>query len=214
MEPLVDAGPRDIWVDNYSILEYSIIDFHILQPMKTKAPTEFVLLGALYPGSKHGYEILQFLDSALGTTWRVSTSQLYALLKRLGRGGFVRSGVRLQEARPSKRVFSLTPSGEKAFLEWLHRPIEHVRELRMEFMAKLFFFHYLSLEGAIQLIETQIRTLRQIRKGLQKRKAEETDPYHTLGLGIKLMTVNTWLRWLPKEAAPFFEKADLNDRPI
>ena len=74
--------------------------------MKTKPSTEYVLLGALFLGPKHGYEIMQFLDSTLQSTWQVSTSQLYALLKRLEHDGLLESNLERQETRPSKRVFS------------------------------------------------------------------------------------------------------------
>jgi len=48
--------------------------------VKTKPSTEYALLGALMAGPKHGYEIMQFLSTALGSTWHIGTSQLYALL--------------------------------------------------------------------------------------------------------------------------------------
>jgi len=76
--------------------------------MKTEPSTEYVLLGTLFFGQKHGYEIMQFLESALESTWRVSTSQLYVLLKRLEGKGLLQSSVETQETRPSKRVFCLT----------------------------------------------------------------------------------------------------------
>ncbi|MBW2616231.1 MAG: PadR family transcriptional regulator, partial [Deltaproteobacteria bacterium] len=59
--------------------------------MKTKPSTEYALLGALMSGSKHGYEILQFINTALGSTWYVGTSPLYVLLKRLERDGLLHS---------------------------------------------------------------------------------------------------------------------------
>lgn len=49
--------------------------------MTQKPPAEYVILGVLMLGERHGYEIMQFLGSALEATWRVSTSQLYVFLK-------------------------------------------------------------------------------------------------------------------------------------
>ena len=51
--------------------------------MEDRSLTEYVVLGSLIAAPRHGYEIKQFLGSTLESTWRVSTSQLYALLKRL-----------------------------------------------------------------------------------------------------------------------------------
>ena len=174
--------------------------------MKITPAAEYVLLGILVPGSKHGYEILQFLNAALDSTWHISTSQLYVLLKKLQRDGLVTSEVETQETRPSKRVFSLTPSGEAAFLSWLHSPEKHVRDLRIEFLAKLFFFHRLSLKGAEELIEAQVIILEAIGQKIRKREKTEKDPYKRLVLSLKIATVDLWLQWLLQRAQPYFEK--------
>ena len=174
--------------------------------MKTKPSTEYVLLGTLFSGHKHGYEVMQFLESTLESTWRVSTSQLYVLLKRLEREGLVHSSLETQETRPSRRVFSLTRPGKTAFLEWVRSPTERVRDLRIEFPAKLFFFHRLSLKGGDELVSAQVKALEEIKGGIRKRQERETDPFEKLVLGIKVMTVDTWLQWLRKQATRFLRE--------
>ena len=59
---------------------------------------EYVLLGTLMPGPKHGYEISQFLGIGLGYTWQVDTSQFYNLFKRLEWEGLVNSSLKTQDA--------------------------------------------------------------------------------------------------------------------
>lgn len=178
--------------------------------MKTRPATEYTLLGAMMSGPRHGYEILRFLNTSLDSTWHVSTSQLYSLLKKLERRGLLESLLETQETRPSKRVFSLTSKGEQTFLEWLHRPTQHVRDVRMEFLAKLFFFRRLSLEGCGPLIEAQIQVLQKIREKIKGRLRNEEDPYEKLVLGFKKATLEAWLHWLDHEAAPFsLEKLDV-----
>lgn len=179
--------------------------------MKTKLSTEYVLLGALFPGQKHGYEIMQFLESALESTWRVSTSQLYVLLKRLEGKGLLRSSLEAQETRPSKRVFSVTPAGKNAFLKWLRSPVGHVRDLRIEFLAKLFFYRSLSLQGGNDLVNAQVNALEEIKGGIQKRQDRENDPFNKLVLGIKAMTVESWLKWLRTQATGFMKEFHPHD---
>lgn len=179
--------------------------------MKTKLSTEYVLLGTLFSGQKHGYEIMQFLESALESTWRVSTSQLYVLLKRLEGEGLLQSNVETQETRPSKRVFCLTRAGKNAFLEWLRSPTERARDLRIEFLAKLFFFHRLSLKGGNELVNTQVKALEEIKGRIQKRQEGENDPFNKLVLGIKVMTVESWLQWLRTEATQFMREFHPHD---
>jgi len=173
--------------------------------MKTKPSTEYVLLGALFSGPKHGYEIMQFLETALESTWQVSTSQLYLLLKRLEHVDLLESNLETQEMRPSKRIFYLTPKGKEAFLEWLRSPVEHIRDLRIEFLAKLFFFQHLSLEGGDELIKAQITSLKDAKKKLQNRNERESTAFNRLVFEMKLMTVENWQQWLHKKAMPFIQ---------
>lgn len=184
------------------------MEFHFIYKasMKTKPFTEYALLGALMSGPKHGYEILQFLGVALGSTWHVGTSQLYVLLKRLEGDGLLTSSVELQDSLPSKRIFSLTPAGRDAFEEWLHSPTEHVRDLRIEFLAKLFFFNRLSLEGGSELIRAQVQALEKVREGMDQRQKREKDPFKKLTIGFRMATIEAWLQWLDNEATPFIGK--------
>ncbi|MBU2498807.1 MAG: PadR family transcriptional regulator [Proteobacteria bacterium] len=166
--------------------------------MKTKPSTEYVLLGILMSGPKHGYEIMQFLETALESTWRVSTSQLYALLKRLESQGLLDASVEPQKTRPSRRVFTLTDAGEKSFLEWLRSPTEHVRDFRIEFIGKLFFFHRLSLGGGLALIDAQIQTLKRFQEKMRDRAKKGEDPFNKLVYGLKMETVACYIKWLSR----------------
>jgi PadR family transcriptional regulator AphA len=171
-----------------------------------KSPTEYVVLGALMPGARHGYEIMQFLGCALEATWRLSTSQLYVLLKRLEEEGCLDSFLESQGTRPPKRIFKLTSEGRKAFLQWLSAPVEHVRDFRMEFLCKMFFFDYLSLSGAKDLVEKQIRVLEELLDKIQGRNHKDESGFMNLVHGFKARTVECLLSWLVQEARPFVEQ--------
>ncbi len=173
--------------------------------MKTKPSTEYALLGALMSGPRHGYEIMQFLDTALGSTWHVGTSQLYVLLKRLERDNLLRSDVEIQDTRPSKRIFSLTSGGKKVFMDWLKSPTEHVRDLRIEFLAKLFFFDLLSLKGGNELIKAQVQVLKQMKERIRQKQEKEKEPFSKLAFGFKMITVEAYIQWLVEQATPFIQ---------
>ena len=174
--------------------------------MKTTPPTKYAILGALMPGPKHGYEILRFLDSHLDPTWHISSSQLYLLLGKLEAECLLRSNVEIQKNRPSKRVFFLTPAGRKVFLRWIHSPAVHVRDLRIEFLAKLFFFNCLFLEGGNELIKAQIEVLEQIGGKIKQKQQNEKDSFNNLVIGFKIATVDAWIEWLVREASPFINE--------
>jgi DNA-binding PadR family transcriptional regulator len=174
--------------------------------MTPKSPTEYVVLGSLMSGTRHGYEIMQFLGFALEATWRLSTSQLYVLLKRLEEDGFLESFPESQGTRPPKRVFNLTGEGRKAFLEWLSTPVEHVRDFRMEFLCKMFFFDSLSLAGAHDLVDAQIQVLEKLLDRIQMRPDKDESEFMKLVYGFKARNVESLLSWLVQEARPFVEK--------
>lgn len=177
--------------------------------MKTRAATEYVLLGALFSGPRHGYEIISFLEQSLGRSWYVGTSQLYTVLKRLEKDGLVKSWVKHQETRPSKRIFSITRKGEERFKEWTSRPSEHVRDLRVEFLAKLYFIKTHDFPWGEKLVEEQARVLRERRATLMSLRRREKDQYHLLVYSLKLATVRSWLTWLEKEARKFVKEGGL-----
>ena len=171
--------------------------------MTRNSPTEYVVLGSLMSGARHGYEIMQFLGSALDATWRVSTSQLYVLLKRLEEEGCLESFSESHGTRPPKRVFNLTAQGRKVFLEWLSEPIEHVRDFRMEFLCKLFFFDSLSLAGAHDLVEAQIRILEKRLDSLRSKSDQDEGGFMKLLYSFKNRNVECLLSWLQEKARPF-----------
>ena len=179
--------------------------------MLTRPSTEYILLGALMSGPRHGYEIMQFLDSAFESTWHVGTSQLYALLKRLEWEGLVVSSLKTQKDRPAKRVFSLSLAGEKSFLVWLNCPTENVRDLRTEFLAKLFFFRHLGLDEGDKLITRQIQALNRNKERLLQRYENEADSYNRLVLEFKMSTVEAWIDWLDTKAKLFI--TNIRDHP-
>jgi DNA-binding PadR family transcriptional regulator len=174
--------------------------------MKISTSTEFVILGSLMPGSKHGYEIMQFLSSALEPAWRVSTSQLYLLLKRLELGGFVHSSLESQKTRPSKRVYGLTSQGKKDFVQWLQTPVEHVRDFRTEFLTKMFFFYHLALPGPDKLLDRQIAAVEQLKQRIHERKKKEDDAFMALVYGFKSHTIENLLTWLRQDVHTFVKE--------
>lgn len=173
--------------------------------MKTRESVDFLLLGALMAGPRHGYEIMQFLDQNFGLAWYISTSQLYAVLKRVEAKRWVAAQVEIQETRPTKRVFVLSPEGRNRFLGWLREPVRHVRDMRIEFIGKLFFAGYLNQAEMNRLIEAQEKVLVGAHASLGAKLAREMNPFRKLLLSSKLHSVEAWHCWLTDSASPYAE---------
>jgi len=164
--------------------------------MSFKVSPENALLGILMTGPKHGYELHSYMSARMNEFWQLSMSQIYALLKRLERKGYVLSRQEQQQNRPAKKTFSLTQTGEKRFLLWVQSPIQHVRDFRIEFMAKLFFIRELQLDLVNSLIDRQIEVLQQKRRGIEGSKEKITDPFENLLFSFKTAQSSAILKWL------------------
>jgi PadR family transcriptional regulator AphA len=164
--------------------------------MSFKISPENALLGILMTGPKHGYELHGYMSARMNEFWQLSMSQIYALLKRLEREGCVVSKQEWQENRPAKKIFSLTQTGKKRFLSWVQSPVQHVRDFRIEFMAKLFFIRKLRLSLGDSLIDRQIEVLQKKRGGIEGSKEKITDPFERLLFSFKTAQTSAVLTWL------------------
>src|SRR5260221_10446607 len=88
--------------------------------MSSITPDE-TILGLLAVRDRHGYELLDcFRDPGqLGEVWRLSTSQLYAVLKRLEAQGFTKGHEVLVLDAPARTEFRLTHTGQARLEAWL-----------------------------------------------------------------------------------------------
>jgi PadR family transcriptional regulator AphA len=164
--------------------------------------TEFALLGFLRQRPMHGYEIHHQLSNAtgLGLVWRLKQSQLYALLAKLEREGFVTTAIEYQEARPPRKMFELTERGRQAFKEWMQRPVAQGRQLRLDFLAKFYFAQLEGPEVTAQLIERQRAAchswMQQQEEGLEALR--EGRPYDWLVHQFRRGQIEAMLAWLDK----------------
>jgi PadR family transcriptional regulator, regulatory protein AphA len=134
---------------------------------------EYALLGFLRPGPAHAYEIYQRFTrtEVLRLVWQIKQSQLYALLERLSKAGYLTSRVEAQGNRPPRNILHLTPSGESAYLRWMVEPVRHGRDFRQEFMAKLYFARLESQAVVADLLKQQQDTCDELRARLQQQLA-------------------------------------------
>jgi DNA-binding PadR family transcriptional regulator len=161
-------------------------------------PAGYAVLGALLLGPAHGYELHQRLHRGLGPIWHIAQSQLYSTLQRLQSQGLLNVEIVSQRNRPPRKVYALTPAGEAAFWEWALAPVRHVRDLRVEFLAKLYFLRRHSPERIPLLLEQQAQVLTRLQERLSHRKALPSDDplLGELALKFRLAQVGSVLSWL------------------
>lgn len=114
-----------------------------------------VLLGFLMHQPRHGYDLYQEFRRELGSVWQIGLSQLYAHLRQLEEAGLISATTEPQPSRPPRKVYSLTAEGRAVFLSWLQQPTPYLRHMRIELLARLYFFDRLSLPGLSELVAAQ-----------------------------------------------------------
>jgi len=178
------------------------------QSRRTPLSIEWSLLGFLAEQPMHGYEIGQRLSQAarLGLVWRLKQSRLYALLTRLEERGYIDYTMEFQDSRPPRKVYALTPEGEVALDAWLHAPVEHGRDFRLEFLAKLYFAQKEGEATLRDLFETQ-RGLCQQWLAQQQEALDALEPgaFEWLVYRFRLGQVQAIVEWLDVSEAALLE---------
>lgn len=109
--------------------------------MSVPTPDE-TILGLLAVRARHGYDLVESFQRAdqLGRVWTLSTSQIYAVLKRLEREALISGHEVASPTAPTRTEYALTPGGEARLQTWLYRdPLSaSVRRIRVEFLSRLF----------------------------------------------------------------------------
>ena len=147
-------------------------------------------------GNRHGYEIHRDFSSGLGQLWYAGMSQIYALLKRLEVTGKVTCEVETQDNRPAKKVYSITPEGREAFLSWFHAPVQEVRNLRLYFLAKLFFIKELRLPSISEVIARQIEVCQRQLEHIKQQDKLCRDEFDHLVFQFRICQIEAILKWL------------------
>ena len=162
-----------------------------------KYPLKIAALGLLMSGPKHGYQLHQEFTEAFDQIWKAGQSKFYVALNALEDDGHIHATTESQEGRPARKVYHLTGTGQELFLEWLHQPVESMRAIRVEFIAKLRFFDLLDLPGVEQQIDSQIVVLQaMLNEWEQTAVMDEDGPFPGLIHDFRKQQAEFIIRWL------------------
>jgi PadR family transcriptional regulator AphA len=178
------------------------------QPM----PAEHAILGLLDSdeGAGHGYDLARnFADGQpLANVLRLEPGMLYHHLKKLGKNGWVDSSTEQQPTRPARQVYRITEAGREELHRWLTEPVRHTREIRLEFLVKLYFARRFDGQLARDLIAGQLDACRhweislaeQI-AGIEESENSESDREFTRTvLDLRLAQTRAAIQWLTSES--------------
>lgn len=162
-----------------------------------RLPLEQALLGFLMQGPMHGYDLHRRVEDELGQIWYMGISNVYGALKRLEQADQVESTLNPQASRPPRKVYRITSAGEQSFLDWVRRPVPNMRDMRVEFPAKLYFFRALGLEGIDGLIAAQEIICRERVERLEQHTAQcAPHDFNRLVYDFRRRQIEAILDWL------------------
>ncbi|HMA37946.1 MAG TPA: PadR family transcriptional regulator [Chloroflexia bacterium] len=171
-------------------------------PVRTKTergPVQCALLALLAEEPRHGYELHDRFEAALGGHWELNTGQIYSSLERLARDGLVVEEGIEKGGGPDKRLWALTAPGRAELQTWLRSAVPREYRLRDEFQLKLMLAVVTHAERPQQVIQAQRRELfRELHTLTTQRNA--ADPARELArivlLDSAIMHTEAELRWL------------------
>jgi DNA-binding PadR family transcriptional regulator len=173
---------------------------------------EHAILGLLAlseSGTGHGYDLArQFSpEAALGNVVRLEPGMVYHHLKKLERLGWVSAVPDATPGRPARRLFALTSSGRAELKRWLSEPVARTREIRLEFLVKLYLALLLDPALAVRLVDEQrelcARLVESLSNRLRSGHVEEsrdavTARFGDMVLDMRLAQTQAALAWLDR----------------
>ena len=135
---------------------------------------------------------------------------LYHYLKKLARNGSITTRVEQQQGRPDRQVHALTPEGRSSLMAWLAEPVTSTREIRLDFLVKLYLADRLDPARRAQLVQDQKQVMQQRAERLQAQvdDPQPNDPDNAFGdmvLRLRLSQTRAAVEWLDSIPASIFE---------
>ena len=185
-------------------------------------PITYGVLGLLaFWGPLSGYDMKRLFDHVLSPMWGAAQSQIYKELRRMKELGWVEMVREEQEARPDRKMYSMTEQGRAALRRWQAQPPE-VFQLRDELLLKVLFGTFAAPGDVAQnlrvsiaahemrlltyrknsyLIPTQGTFPKDNRRPNPYASENEEDPYFALITHFAIDFENTYIRWLTEALA-------------
>jgi PadR family transcriptional regulator AphA len=163
------------------------------------SPAQYAVLGLLQETPAHGYSLQRaFMHGGdLATVLPLEQASLYAALKELNTHGLI-EGVEVREGlRPPKTVYELTADGTRLLDAWLKRPVERLRQVRLDFLLKIYFMRKRGRREIRSLVDAQVTACHEYLSQLEAHAAEiELDDFAYLVVESRTSAARSTLEWL------------------
>ena len=116
---------------------------------------KLLLLGLLRQHDRYGYQINEMIEAHLGSTIDLTKPTAYRLLNNMEKQGWISYREENVGKRPTRRIYTLTESGQAAFQELLINCLSQYQPAEDASTVCLAFLDTLSPEDALPLLENR-----------------------------------------------------------
>ena len=128
---------------------------------------EFLFLGLLAAGPKHGYEIKRQLEEDLAPNVGLQIKSIYYPLQKMESSGLIEKEIGRREGRfPEKYVYRITPKGRKKFDELIEHSFLSIERPFFQIDLAFYFLPLVDKNMAKRRLKVRFTLLKRIRKEL------------------------------------------------
>jgi DNA-binding PadR family transcriptional regulator len=146
----------------------------------------------------YGYELYNYIskETSFFNIWYLKQSQFYGFLERLFNEGFLSPKLIEGEQYPDRKLFTITDAGIQQLENWITTPVKRGREMRQEFIAKLFIAQNFYEEKIELLVENQMNVCHQWLDEQDLCLINEKDHFQILLINYRKKQIQAMLEWL------------------
>lgn len=139
---------------------------------------EFLFLGLLAEGPKHGYEIKRQIEQELIPAIGLKIKSIYYPLQKMQEAGLIEMEVGREGRFPQKQIYRITSKGKKKFEDLISKSFTLVERPYFQVDLSLYFLPLMDQAIAKKRLKTRLAILRQIRKDLMvlQKNSSQTKP--------------------------------------
>lgn len=132
---------------------------------------KLLLLGLLRQHEMYGYQINDLIDAHLGTSINLTKPTAYRLLHNMAEQGWISFREEKAGKRPTRRIYTLTETGEAEFQELLRFCLGQYEPAENANTVCLAFFDTLSPEEVLPLLEKRRAAIEEL---IAMKKSEQS----------------------------------------
>ncbi|MGE0227346.1 MAG: PadR family transcriptional regulator [Dehalococcoidia bacterium] len=162
-------------------------------------PVQYAVLGLLRRQAAHGYELQRSFGEGgdLAGVVHVEQASLYSALKDLAARGLIEGTETREGLRPPRTVYGLSSRGERLLEMWMRQPVDRLRQVRLDFLLKVYFARQRSDAVVRALVDAQIATCHRYLADLEEQAADlSPESFAYLVTESRTSAARSTLEWL------------------